>query len=435
MKLTAPLPPLVQRYLERLRSRVRGSTTARFVEDLAHAILGVAFGFRGEPLSLRAGALTFISLFSLLPLLGVALGLLGLLRANAVQAQLEEWVHGVLAPGVRAETTAFLDRFLDTAVATQVSSAGGLLLLFSASTLLRNLDESINAIWHVRERRPLWLRTLIYLAALIVGPVAVGVSITLTGRVRELLFRGHADIGQGVAWATTLGITVAALSVLYLLAPATRVNPRAALAGGLFAGVTWELAKHGYATFAAISFKYSPVYATLGALPLFLAWIYVSWMLVLLGARVAYTVQHANHRGVILALERHPRARELVAARLAAAISSADVEGRPPPSPGRLARLLGIPDSIAHETLSLMEGAGLVKRQRGGVVPARPAGELTLGDISVAVGGLASLRTSDSPEPPSSLEQVFEAVDSSSLQLLSRLSWADLARTPGTEKP
>ncbi|MBM4381654.1 MAG: YihY family inner membrane protein [Deltaproteobacteria bacterium] len=436
MKLTAPLPPFVQRLLERLRGRVRDSSAARFVEDLSHAVLGVAFGFRGEPLSLRAGALTFISLFSLLPLLAVALGLLGLLKASAVQAQLEEWVHGVLAPGVRAETTALLDRFLDTAVATQLSSAGGLLLLLSASTLLRSLDESINAIWHVRERRPFWIRMLIYLAVLVVGPVAVGLSITLTGRVREFLFQGNSGLVGAVAWATTLGITVAALSMLYLLAPATRVHRRAALAGGVFAGLTWEMAKHGYAAFAASSFKYSPVYATLGALPAFLLWIYVSWMLVLLGARVAYTVQHASYRGVILALERHPRAREMVAARMAQLIAAAALTEHAPPTPGRLARQLGVPDSTAHETLSLLASAGLVKRHRGGVVPARPPAELTVGDISLAVGGLASLGAPGTPPGPTSpLERLFESVDAAALQQLSTLTWAELARSHGAENP
>jgi membrane protein len=235
---------------------------------------------------------------------------------------------------------------------------------------------------------------------------------------------------DAVAWLTTLGITVAALSLLYLLAPATRVHRRAALAGGVFAGVTWELAKHGYASFAASSFKYSPVYATLGALPAFLLWIYVSWMLVLLGARVAYTVQHASHRGVLLALERHPRARELVAARMARLIARADLDGLPPPSPGRIARQLGIPDSISHETLSLLANAGLVKRQRGGVSPARAPSELTLGDLSLAVGGLASLNGIGPPsEPTSRLERLFESVDAAALTQLSSLTWAELARS------
>jgi membrane protein len=399
----------------------------RFAEDLVQAVLGVAFGFRGEPLSLRAGALTFISLFSLLPLLAVALGLLGLLRAQVVQEQLEQLIHELLAPGVRAETTALLDRFLDTAVASQVSSAGGLLLLVSATTLLRNLEESINAVWHVRQRRPLHVRLGLYLAVLFVGPVAVGTSITLTGRIREWLLGGHVDIAQGVAWLSTLGLTVASLTALYVLTPVTRVERRAALAGGLFAGVAWELAKHGYAAFASVAFRSSPVYAALGALPLFLMWIYVSWMIVLLGARVAYTVQHVSYRGVLLALERHPRARELVAARVALLVTRAALDHQPAPTPRSIARHLGLPDATTHETLGLLTDAGLLSRQGRGVVPARSPDTLTVGDISLAVGGLASLGAS-SPETTSPLEALFESADASTLARLSGTTWAELAR-------
>ena len=191
--------------------------------------------------------------------------------------------------------------------------------------------------------------------------------------------------------------------------------------------MAWELAKHGYAAFSALAFRSSPVYAALGALPLFLMWIYVSWMIVLLGARVAYTVQHVSYRGVLLALERHPRARELVAARVAQLITRAFLEGTPPPTPRRIARQLSLPDATTRETLGLLSDAGLVRKAGLGVVPARAPEELTVGDISLAVGGLASLGTGGA-EPSSPLEALFESADASTLAHLSGMSWTALAR-------
>src|SRR5207248_8399970 len=130
-------------------------------------------------------------------------------------------------------------------------------------------------------------------------------------------------VGAGFPYSSgllTLGSTISSILVftgIYKLAPHAPVRGRSALSGGIVGGLAWEIARHGYASFAALAFNYNPLYGSLSAAPLFLMWIYVSWWLMLFGARLSYAVEHAAFRGEFMDLITHPRARELVAARVA----------------------------------------------------------------------------------------------------------------------
>src|SRR6218665_1158647 len=111
---------------------------------------------------------------------------------------------------------------------------------------------------------------------------------------------------------------------------------RSALAGGLVAGVAWSVARHVYTGIAAYGFRNNPLYASLGALPMFLAWLYVDWLIFLTGARLSYAVEHTTFRDSLWIFGTHPRARELVAARLAQETSLVWFDGGTPPLPPEL---------------------------------------------------------------------------------------------------
>lgn len=412
----------------------------RFARDVVRAVLGLLHGFRGEAISVRAAALTYISLFSLVPLLAVALGFLRLLKQKQITARVQALAHDVLAPGVREETAAFLDSFLKSASSTAVSGIGVIGLLIAASSLVYNLEKSINAIWHVRRERPLLLRAGMYLLVLLGGPVVVALSLVATGIVKRAVTRFGLPYSAELLWGGAIVVTIAAMTALYKLTPATGVRFRSALAGGFVAGVAWDVAKHVYSEFAQISFKLNPFYASLGALPLFLLWIYVSWLIVLTGARLAYAVQHASFRGVILDLERHPRARELIAARIAQLTTVALMDGHPAPTAKQLARSLEVPDQTMFEIVELMEQAGLLTRiKRGGLRPARSPAELTLADVAAAVGGIAALlpRSADdfakAPEFQT-VEAMFQGLDHVAVDRLKNVTWDKLASKAAPSK-
>jgi membrane protein len=409
----------------------------RFITDTVLALRSLRHGFQGDNIRLRAAALTYISVFSLVPLLTVALTLLGVYHQEAFQRRLRAFIFAVLAPGVREESTAFVEQFLAPAYASTIGSIGFLTLLVSAGSLLHNIDVSLNDIWGVRHRRAWYIRLLIYAALLVLGPLALALSFTGTGQMRSLLEPLHAPF---IPWLfdhlfsfLSPLTSVGGLTLLYFLTPNTHVRFRSALAGGLVAGVAWWGARLGYSEFAAYSFRYNPVYGSLGFLPLFLVWLYVSWMLVLFGARLSYVVEHASFRDSLFAFGSHPRARELVGARVAQEATLVWFVGGTPPLPRELATQLRVPEPLVQETVDDLQKAGLIQQgRRGGIVLTRNPAELTLADLTLAVHGVYNPVEPSAWSPPRApgfepLLAFFSESDRHGLEVLRQTRWVDLA--------
>jgi membrane protein len=416
---------------------VEKTPLGRFITDTVLALRSLRNGFQGDNIRLRSAALTYISVFSLVPLLTVALTLLGVYHQEAFQRRLRAFIFAVLAPGVREESTAFVEQFLAPAYATTIGGIGFLTLLVSAGSLLHNIDVSLNDIWGVRHRRPWYIRVLIYAALLVLGPLALALSFTGTGQVRSLLEPLQMPFipwlfDHFFSFLSPL-TSVGGLTLLYFLTPNTHVRFRSALAGGLVAGVAWWGARLGYSEFAAYSFRYNPVYGSLGFLPLFLVWLYVSWMLVLFGARLSYVVEHASFRDSLFAFGSHPRARELVGARVAQEATVVWFEGGPPPLPRDLATQLRVPEPLVQETVDDLAKAGLIQQgRRGGIVLTRNPAELTLADLTLAVHGVYNPVEPSAWSPPrapgfESLLAFFSESDQHGLEVLRRTRWVDLA--------
>lgn len=398
----------------------------------------VAHGFRGERISLRAAALTYVTLFSLVPLASVSLGLLHLIDAGTFEARLRSVAFTVLAPGIHDDVRAFFDNFLRAAGSSAVGTVGFLVLLISAGTLLRNLDGSLNDLWNVRRRRPFLKRVVLYAAILVLGPVLTAVTLIGSGVAESALRHSLPVFAPLVLALGPAVLVIAALTSLYLYAPNAPVRPRSAIFGGVAAGLGWELARHVYASFAAGAFRYNPLYGALGAAPLFLMWIYVSWLLVLFGARLAYALDALNLRGLSATHSGHPRARELLAARVVQAATLAQLRGETPPLRRELAHRLRVADGFLAETLDQLEAAGLVELGwQGGVRPAGNPEELTLADISRAVGGIGAHLDEPSLQEWhegdfSELQSLFQKADARAMELLRQMTWQELAELPSS---
>ncbi|WNG34660.1 YihY/virulence factor BrkB family protein [Archangium violaceum] len=435
-------------FLQRLRARalqwarrtwapLERTQAGRFAADTVLAVRSLARGFLGENIRLRAAALTYISVFSLVPLLTVVLALLGAYHQQTVQQRLREIIFAVLAPGVREESAAFLERFLEPGNTTAIGSAGFLGLLISAGSLLQNIDVSLNEIWGVKNHRPWVVRALIYAGLLLLGPLMLAISFAGTSVVHSFLEATHTPLFLGLfelLFSALSPLTaVAGLTLLYYVTPNTHLRFRSALAGGLVAGVAWSVARHVYTEAAAYSFRNNPLYASLGALPMFLAWLYVDWLLILIGARLSYAVEHATFRDSLWAFGAHPRARELVAARVAQETTLVWFDGGTPPLPRDLALRLRVTESLVHEVVDDMEQAGLIQRhRRGGLLPARPPAELTLADLTLAVHGVynpvePSARKSPRALGFETLDAFFRESDRAGLDVLRQTRWLDLA--------
>jgi membrane protein len=416
---------------------VARTRAGRFAEDILLALRGLARGFQGENIRLRSAALTYISVFSLVPLMTVVLAVLGAYHQRAFQHRLREFIFAVLAPGVREESAAFLERFLEPGHTTAIGSAGFLGLMFSAGSLLHNIDVSLNEIWGVKNHRSWWVRGLIYVGLLVLGPLMLALSFAGTSIVRAFLEGSQTplflELFELLFGALSPVVAAAGLTLIYRLAPNTHVRMRSALAGGLVAGVAWTVARHVYTGIAAYGFRNNPLYASLGALPMFLAWLYVDWLIFLAGARLSYAVEHATFRDSLWVFGAHPRARELVAARLAQETTLVWFDGGTPPLPRELALRLRVAESLVEEVAEDLVRAGLMARhRRGGLLPARAPEELTLADLTLAVHGVYSPVEPGAWSPPrapgfESLDAFFRQSDALGLDVLRRTRWLDLA--------
>ncbi len=361
----------VERALRTAASAV--STAVRFLE--------------GENVRLRAMALTYISLFALVPALVVAFSVVQAFTGmERISARVNEFLFENLAVGARATIEPYLARFVQNAHLTSAGLVGAALLVWSAVTLFTNVDGAVNQIWAIRRRRSLKEQAVIYWVGLTLGPLLLAASVMAGHAARDFL------AGTGVvvlARVASAALTCVALAVLYLIIPNTKVSVRAAAVGGLVAGIGWELAKWGYTFAVARIFRYQVVYGSVAAVPTFLLWLYLSWAILLFGARISYLVQYAS---VLIQGAPHPGSktgREILAGRVMLAIARAfDAGTGAAPDGGELATQLALDADDAGEAIAALRHGGLVVAVAdGGLVPARPLERITLADVRRAIEG------------------------------------------------
>jgi len=246
--------------------------------------------FREDRLGLTASSLTFTTLIALVPLATVALAVFSAFPMfeqfrDALQTYfLQSLVPESISRPVLQALTEFAGQ------ARSVGTVGLLLLVLTALALMATIDRTLNAIWRVRQMRSLGRRVLVYWSAATLVPLLLGVGLSFTSLVITASRGLLGDIPGGIGLIfDTLGFVLlaAAMTVLYRFVPNTHVRWHHALAGGLFVAIGFEFAKRWLAWYLLKVPTYSLVYGTFATVPILLIWIYVSWVIVLLGAVIA----------------------------------------------------------------------------------------------------------------------------------------------------
>jgi membrane protein len=371
-------------------------------------------------------ALTYLSLFALVPALVVAFSVV---RAFAGTDALWRGIHGYLldnlAVGARASIEPYLDRFVRNANATSAGLVGGALLALSAVSLFAQVEHAVNGIWGVRRARPLPQRALLYWTGLTLGPLLLAGSLTLGHAVG--VFLKAAPIGMVLVRAAAVLVSCLLFAAGYLFLPVTRVRPWAAAIGGLVAGLAWEAAKALYTLGVARFFRYHAIYGSVAAIPIFLLWLYVSWTLMLFGARVAFVAQHAR---VILAGHPPPGqgttlGRELLAARVMLEVAAAFRAGARPPDSAEVALRLGTFAEPVRDIAAILRVRGLaVEVAGGGLVPGRPLEQISLADVRSAIAGEPP--PGDASPAGALLSAILGAAEGAAAETLGRRSFNEL---------
>lgn len=263
--------------------RVRGLTWSE-VRDL------VRFARRRlteEKLPQVAGSLTFTTTLAIVPLLTIVLAIFtsfpifGKLRTSLEGYFVQMLMPRAISNTIMSNLTQFASK------ATGLSAVGAVALVFTSAAMIGTIERAFNQIWRVRQPRPLLQRVLVYWALVTLGPLAFGLSLTLTGRLFTAtngLSTALPIVGALFYTLTSVALTTGAYALLYLTVPNRWVDWRDALWGGLVAAIAFEIAKRVFAIFIRQFPTYAIIYGALAALPLFLVWLYLSWMITLVGA-------------------------------------------------------------------------------------------------------------------------------------------------------
>ena len=246
--------------------------------------------FREDHLSLTASSLTFTTLIALVPLFTVMLAVFTAFPMfSSFQGDLENYFMRSLVPdNIARPVLKALTEFAGKA--RGMGSLGLIFLVATALALMLTIDRTLNAIWRVRQKRPFAQRVLVYWAAMTLGPLALGVSLSLTSYALSLPRGLGTSLPDKLAFlfnALQFVMLAAGMAALFYYVPNVSVRWRHAWAGGLFVAVAFEGAQRVLVWYVSSVPTYSAVYGAFATAPILLLWVYLGWVIVLLGAVIA----------------------------------------------------------------------------------------------------------------------------------------------------
>lgn len=370
-------------------------------------------GFKKDHILLWTSSLTYITLLSIVPLLALAFSILkafgGLERASD---RLMPFIMQNLAAGSAEKVSEYLTGMIDNVHAGGISGVSVLALFWSVTGLLSNIEESLNEIWGVQKGRPLFQRFTNYIVLIVMGPLLLSVSLSalmsLPGLPVVNTILDFLPFGRKLLLLPPFFFTWTIFTMAYRMLPNTAVRLRPAVIGGVVAGTGWELAKLLYIWAAKSIFNYGPIYGSLAALPIFLLWIYITWLIFLCGAQLSYFSQHIKDIGLDIDAELvSQRTREFAALRMMLEIGKDFFQGQTPRSVKILAAHAHIPEQVFRDIARIFtEGRLIVPAEAEdgpAYVPARPLDKIMLADI------LSCLRSSGGTglSPLADIETIF----------------------------
>lgn len=362
---------------------------AFYIKPLRLVVVAVS-DFRDGALSLRATGLVSTTLLSLVPFLAVTFSVL---KAFGVHQQIEPVLDQALEPlGQKGEEiTTHVIEFVNDLQVGALGAVGVAGLFYTTFSLIDKIEEALNHIWRVRHARPLARKFTDYLSVVLVGPVMVFTAVAAVASAqRHWLVQTLLQIeplGAAVLWATTLMpfvLICIGFTFLYKFIPHTQVNLVSAVVGGIVAGVLWQLAGMLFTWFVAGSVRYSAIYSSFAILILFLIWLYVAWLIVLVGAQVAYYHQHPTAYLTRLRWKHHAAAfREYLALNLLVLLTRRYTAGEPPVQTHALSATLGVPLSAVEDILEDFVEHHLMYRTTNpkGIILGRPPERITVLEV------------------------------------------------------
>lgn len=344
-------------------------------------------------LTMRAMSLVYTTILSLVPLIALSLSIL---KAFEFHYEVEPLLNNVLAPlGPRApEITNNIIQFVDNVRGTALGSAGLAMLIFTVISMVHKVEESFNFVWQVSKSRSLVRRFSEYFSFIVAAPVLMLFALGLFGTLsfdaisdRLLQYDWLADSTRWLrSWLPLLFIA-AAFSFIYGFIPNTKVHWRAAVVGGVIGALLWISAGELFSAIVATSSQYTAIYSTFAILIIALIWLYLGWLILLIGAKVSFYTQnpqYLRHGRQRLTLNNARREELALGLMHNVALKFQSSEGKT--TLDSLAQQLGVTGNLLAPLATLLEDDGLLTRsEHGTLLPARALDQISIQDVFAAV--------------------------------------------------
>jgi len=399
LSLKAKIMEFIRVGIWRVRLKDSSRTKYFFIKQLRILILATR-GFTKDRCTLSASALTFYSILSIVPVVAMAFGIA---KGFGFQKLLEKELLGKFQgqEEVMNRVVAFAHSLLENTKGHLIASFGILFLLWTVIKLLSQIEHSLNDIWEVKSPRTYGRKFSDYLSIMLISPIlfilssSVTVFITtqisvitqkvaLIGMFSPVIFFMVKLIPYGLIWILFIFI--------YMLMPNTKVNFSSGLIAGIIAGTIYQIAQWAYITFQVGMARYNAIYGSFAALPLFLIWIQLSWLIVLFGAEISFAYQYVDtydfepDRRYI-----SPAFKKLLSLQVSRLIISTFLKADPPLSAISISKTLQIPIRLVEQILEELVEAGIVsdtevkKNKEMSYQPARDINAITINTVIEAL--------------------------------------------------
>jgi membrane protein len=350
-----------------------------------------------------SASLAYTTLLSMVPLVVISLAVLS--RFKVSQETVQGFLMEYILPEASFQTVVMenIQKFASNTAA--LSIIGGLFVAITAVALLNTVEGSFNAIWRVTQKRSLLSKFTAFWSVITFSPILIGASLVLTGRFYQTALGGdllrHQLIRGGIQFILPFFLIFLIIFFAYRVLPHTKVRAFPAVIGAVLATALFSFTRWGFGIYVAEYAHFDKIYGILGTLPIFLIWIYISWVMVLFGAEVAYTIQY--HRLDLVekrSAPEDPSYNPYYGVRVVLALSDHFHEGRGPLSTVELASRVAVKYEVLNDILLHLRRSGIVASiddARELFLPARDPDQVTLKEIVEAFGG-EHLATASHPQ-------------------------------------
>ena len=346
--------------------------------------------FNRDKVIIRASGLAYSSLLATVPLIAVIFAVLTAFGAlDDLQVQVQSFLLSNFLPTQHDDIVTLLDQF--TANTTKLGFFGFAFLTLAAILLLDSIESNFNDIYHVTSRRRIIAKITAYTSVLVFGTLFIGASISISARLEAMLLRG---VSVDLSWITRqmsllfpLILAFLAFLLVFMVVPYTRVRFKSAVIGAATSAILFEVGKNLFANWVGQSVRYSTVYGSLAVVPIFLIWLYITWIVVLIGLEIGFTHQHF----LTLLRSRVVRGgpdgdRVGTGLRLFTLVAQRFEDGGDPPTCDQLSRRLLVPMPTIENRVERLVQSGLLRRvalgsDTEGVVPSRSPATIMVSEV------------------------------------------------------